>query len=140
MEPNEFYPSHVRVGDEIAGLTVVSVMREHIDIKSYTIEFEGELVLEGSFHVLRDEERGTQSSDVYFTLAESSKKDFSLDKRFSAEHYPIVIGIPNGLDFVQAGDPIEDRPVKARFHRLLLQFSPTKSADSRMDVIEILAS
>lgn len=48
MAPNEFYPSHVQVGDLIAGLTVVSVMREHIDLKSYTIEFEGELILEGA--------------------------------------------------------------------------------------------
>lgn len=140
MEPNEFYPGHVQTGDKIAGLTVVSVMREHIDMKSYTFEFDGELVLEGSFRVLRDEERGTQSSDVYFTLDESSRKHFPLDKRFSAEKHPIVLGIPNGRDFVRAGDPIEDRPVKARFRKLLLQFSPSKSAESRMEVVEILSS
>ena len=58
----------------------------------------------------------------------------------SAENRSIVLGVSNGPDFIRAGDPIEDWPVRARLHKLLLQFSPTKSAESWMDVIEILAS
>jgi len=134
LKDNEFYPDLLQVGDQVTGLTVDYIEYDTLDIPSYSINFNGELILEGEVKHIDPLEKGEELHSVYFTVSEESLMDFP--RRKSANmNYLEVVGITNGFEVL---DQPGTKKIVAKFRNLTLNISPTKPVDHTIELVEVL--